>query len=380
MSAHAPAGIRERNRQLITAYIRDHGPATKQMLERGLGLSLPTITQNLKTLQDQGIIEPGDLLDSTGGRKAQPYRFASGSRSAIGVAMRRNGLTMCAIDLDGTVIARHHMTIDYTASDVYYRHVAASVQDFASSLEQSGSPALGVAFSIQGIVSADGTRVTFGSILGDTDFELDTLSRDIDLSCMLIHDSDASAMAELWFDPGIRDAVCVYLEQRPGGAVIIDGKLHQGPNQCNGTIEHMTLVPAGRPCYCGRRGCMDPYCSPDVLTDRNETLDEAFRAIRAGDPAHRERYEAWMDSIAQAIANIRSVLAGDIILGGQAAPHLSDDDLSDLKRRVIDLSPFPTASFDILRSRCAPEQNIIGAALRFVQPYIDKLCGTDTAA
>lgn len=37
---------------------------------------------------------------------------------------------------------------------------------------------------------------------------------------MMIHDSDASAMAELWFDSTLTDAVCVYLERRPGGAVI----------------------------------------------------------------------------------------------------------------------------------------------------------------
>lgn len=378
MSAHTPAGIRERNRHLITAYIHDHGPTTKQMLERGLGMSLPTITQNLRILQDEGIIEPGDLLDSTGGRKAQPYQFASGSHSSIGVAMRRTGLTMCAINLDGTVIARHHMSIGYTASESYYSHVADNVQDFADSLAQSGSPALGVAFSIQGIVSADGTRITFGSILGNTDFELTTLSRGIDLPCMLIHDSDASAMAELWFNPTITDAVCVYLEQRLGGAVIVNGQLYQGPNQCNGTIEHMTLVPGGRPCYCGRRGCVDPYCSPEVLTDDGETLDDAFRALRAGDAGHRRRFESWMDNVAQAIANIRGVLAGDIIIGGQAAPHLSDADLADLKRRVVALSPFPTAAFDIRRSRCEPEQNIVGAALRYVQPYIDTLCGKDT--
>ena len=89
--------------------------------------------------------------------------------------------------------------------------------------------------------------------MGNTGLTLETISQSVHYPCMMIHDSDASAMAELWFDSTLTDAVCVYLERRPGGAVIAGGKLYQGPNQGNGAIEHMTLVPGGRDCYCGQR-------------------------------------------------------------------------------------------------------------------------------
>ena len=49
-----------------------------------LGLSLPTITQNLHALEDDGLIRKGELQDSTGGRKAQNYEFNPDHRTAIG--------------------------------------------------------------------------------------------------------------------------------------------------------------------------------------------------------------------------------------------------------------------------------------------------------
>ena len=87
---------------------------------------------------------------------------------------------------------------------------------------------------MQGIVSADGQSITFGKIMGNTGLKLSELSHGLNYPSLMIHDSDASAMAELWFDHNLKDAVCIYLERRPGGAVIVDGSLYQGPNQCNG--------------------------------------------------------------------------------------------------------------------------------------------------
>ena len=191
----------------------------------------------------------------------------------------------------------------------------------------------------------------------------------------MIHDSDAAAMAELWFDHSLTDAVCVYLEMRPGGAVIVDGQLYQGPNLCNGTIEHMTLVPDGGECYCGQRGCMDVYCSPEALTEDGESLSGFFSVLEQGEQEHRQRFNGWLGNVAQAIRNIRSMLAGDIIIGGEAAHYLDDDDVTTLKKLVEERSAFHTDHFTLRKSLCLDNQNEIGAALRFVQTFIDEICG-----
>ena len=375
MKTTPPASVKELNKRAITAYLYSKGPATKQMLERELNLSLPTITQNLRTLEVEGLIRKGEQLESTGGRKAQTFAFVCRAKIAIGVTMRANGLTLCAVDLGGNVISRKFKLLPYHNTDIYYQQMGVIINAFAAGVERNDDNVLGVAFSIQGIVSADGQTITFGNIMGNTGLRLDVIAQNVKFPCIMIHDSDAAAMAELWFDHSLTDAVCVYLEMRPGGAVIVDGQLYQGPNLCNGTIEHMTLVPDGGECYCGQRGCMDVYCSPEALTEDGESLSGFFSVLEQGEQEHRQRFNGWLGNVAQAIRNIRSMLAGDIIIGGEAAHYLDDDDVTTLKRLVEERSAFHTDHFTLRKSLCLDNQNEIGAALRFVQTFIDEIGG-----
>lgn len=246
--------------------------------------------------------------------------------------------------------------------------------NLAQELAKQGSTVLGVAFCMQGIVSADGQLITFGKIMNNTGLKLNELSHGLNYPSLMIHDSDASAMAELWFDHNLKDAVCIYLERRPRGAVIVDGSLYQGPNQCNGSIEHMTLIPGGNTCYCGQQGCMDTYCSPETLMEDGESLPGFFSVLEQGEQEHRERFSQWLDYMALAVTNIRSVLAGDVIISGEAAQYLDDDDMAGLRERVVEHTPFGTTDFTLRKGMALDHQDIIGAALRFVEPYVRELC------
>ncbi|MGO1346114.1 MAG: ROK family protein [Bifidobacterium psychraerophilum] len=393
----ATSALKTHNRQRIAAFIYGHDSATKQDLATELGLSLPTVTQNLRALEESGLIVKHELLGSTGGRRAQSYAFDSGSHMAIGASLGRDEVTLCAVDLQGHVTSRSSFRLPYVggghedAGDqrgagnrdaAYYAEVGHLINAFATSLGTASDRILGVAFAIQGLVSGDGQRITFGTIMGNTGATLEDFSRSIDYPALLIHDSDASAMAELWFDDGIVDAACLYLERRIGGAVIIDGALHRGggsgtgPNEGSnsGTIEHMTLVPDGRLCYCGQRGCVDPYCSPETLLREGESLAQCFARIHGEDADHTEDFREWLTYIAQTVNNVRMVFGSDVIIGGEASTFLDDEDLAEIRRLVIARSAFHD-DFILRRSLCVADQSIVGAALRFVSPFIDHVCG-----
>lgn len=375
MATASTANLKQANRQAVMAYLYRHEQATKQTLERELGLSLPTITANLRTLEEEGLVGRGPAQQSTGGRRAQTYVLNPGACAAIGVSARVSGIVMVAVDLKGTPIARRTKAIAYRDNDAYYSRLGALVSEFARQVADAGSHVLGVAFSVQGIVSADGGRIDFGLIMGDTGLTLTRLAQSVSLPALMIHDSDALALAELWHDPTISDAVCLYLARRPSGALIVDGRLCRGPYLCNGVIEHMTLEPGGRECYCGQRGCMDTVCSPETLMEDGESLPGFFSVLEQGERGHRRRFENWLDHVAYALANARTVLAVDVIIGGEAAQYLDDDDLASLKTRIAARSPFPDPTFEVRRSICADDQDVIGAALTFIQPYVAGLCG-----
>ena len=81
--------------------------------------------------------------------------------------------------------------------------------------------------------------------------------------------------------------------------------------------------------------------------------------------------------MAQAVSNIRALLAGDIIIGGEAARYLDSDDMDRLKSLIDEKSAFHDTRFTLRKSCAMEDQNIIGAALRFVQSYVTDVCNTE---
>jgi glucokinase len=50
-----------------------------------------------------------------------------------------------------------------------------------------------------------------------------------------------------------------------GGGVIINGEIHYGIRGAAGEIGHVVIVPDGRVCGCGRRGCAEAYASKTAI-------------------------------------------------------------------------------------------------------------------
>ena len=86
MSTYNTADLRRQNRSRVFRYIFDsETPVTKQEIAQSLSLSLPTVGQNLKELQECGLLETQGTFHSTGGRKPRAIGVAAGVRCAVGI-------------------------------------------------------------------------------------------------------------------------------------------------------------------------------------------------------------------------------------------------------------------------------------------------------
>lgn len=95
----------------------------------------------------------------------------------------------------------------------------------------------------------------------------------------LENDANAAAYGEFWAGggQGTQDMVMFTLGTGIGGGVIIDGKLLRGFFDNGAELGHMLVVPNGRLCGCGQRGCIEAYASATFTAVR------AVEAIRGGE-------------------------------------------------------------------------------------------------
>jgi glucokinase len=78
--------------------------------------------------------------------------------------------------------------------------------------------------------------------------------------------------------------LCVTLGTGIGGALVLDNRVYRGANGMAGEFGHVQVVPDGRWCECGNRGCWEQYASGNAL------VRDARELVRSASPmAHHLR-------------------------------------------------------------------------------------------
>ena len=115
-----------------------------------------------------------------------------------------------------------------------------------------------------GPMSRGGEEVSPLTIPGWRSFPLRRrLAEATGLSTTLDNDAKALALGEGWVGAaaGCRDFIAMVVSTGVGGGIVLDGRLLDGRAGNAGHIGHVNVVPDGRPCACGARGCLEAEAS-----------------------------------------------------------------------------------------------------------------------
>ena len=120
----------------------------------------------------------------------------------------------------------------------------------------------------------------------------------------LTNDANAAAVGEMTYGAarGMKNFIMITLGTGVGSGIVIDGKVVYGADGFAGELGHVNVVRNnGRPCGCGRTGCLEAYCSaigvartarewlemsnePSLLREcENVTSKDVYEAAKEGD-------------------------------------------------------------------------------------------------
>jgi glucokinase len=135
-----------------------------------------------------------------------------------------------------------------------------------------------------GWIDLDRSTVLFAPNLAWRDEPLRDRLRDlIGLPVIIENDANAAAWAEYKFGAAQRERVVVMvtLGTGIGSGLVVSGQIYRGANGLAPEFGHMCVVPGGRRCGCGNRGCWEQYAS-------GKALAREARDIAAGAPLSAE--------------------------------------------------------------------------------------------
>ena len=165
---------------------------------------------------------------------------------------------------------------------------------------------------------------------------------ELGIPVVVTNDAKAAAMGEMKYGVavGMKNFVELTLGTGVGSGIVANGQLIYGFDGFAGELGHMIVEPDGRPCGCGRKGCLETYCSAtgvvrtaiamleespeatsvrDIATDKL-TSYEVYKAAMAGDTMAQEVFKQTGRRIGIACANIATFLSPEafIFFGGLA--------------------------------------------------------------
>ena len=159
----------------------------------------------------------------------------------------------------------------------------------------------------------------------------------------LINDAQAAGLAEYYAGAGkgSKEFYMVTLGTGVGGCYIRNGEIVKGCNNAAGEVGHMSVVLGGKPCTCGRKGCLEAYVSASALIRDAMTVDPSlqngklfFAALAAGHEGCKELYEKYLDILAAGLTNIINMLQPDVLAIGGGISAVGDVLIKPLNERI----------------------------------------------
>ncbi|MEZ4906559.1 MAG: ROK family protein [Saprospiraceae bacterium] len=155
---------------------------------------------------------------------------------------------------------------------------------------------------------------------------------ELNLPVILTNDANAAAYGEMVYGnaKGMKDFMVVTLGTGVGSGLVVNGEMVYGHDGFAGEVGHTTVFPGGRMCGCGRKGCLEAYCSAGGIVDtyfeildskgiehgeKNEDINPKtiYDLAKSGDESALETYNKTGEILGMALTNSVAHLSPEAI-------------------------------------------------------------------
>ncbi|MES2222522.1 MAG: putative N-acetylmannosamine-6-phosphate 2-epimerase [Acidobacteriota bacterium] len=308
------------------------------------------------------------------------------SGCVIGVDIGGTWIKGGLVDRDGCIRFPARVPTDARAGrEAIAAATAVAIQQVLQSAREHdvGPVALGIASAGVIDVSAGIVLAATENLPGWTGFDLRGFAeKKFHLPTRVENDAHAAVLADMHFGSArdLQNFVAITIGTGIGGGIVVDRKLIRGQHGFAGSFGHTIIRQNGRPCTCGREGCLESYVSASALArefrDRSgadleaDPLSDAELAWKvsqlagANDSLAREAYFALAGYLAEGIASLCNLVDPEVIIvaGGlvEGKPWFTEE----VEKRVAQMLHFGRLRNPRVRLASAVnEAGVLGAAV-----------------
>lgn len=264
----------------------------------------------------------------------------------VGIDVGGTKIAGGVVDEGGTILSTARHESPATDTDA----IEQSIEDLVDEL-RSEHDVVAVGVGAAGFVDVGRSTVLFAPNLAWRDEPLRAdLEKRLGLPVVIENDANAAAWGEFTFGAAhdVSDSLLVTVGTGVGGGIVHNGELHRGSFGVAAEIGHMRVVPEGRLCGCGNRGCWEQYASGSSLVrDTKERAAGDAQAARSlldrvggdvqaitgpliteaahgGDAFAREQLAALGRWLGEGVASLAAILDPAVVVIGGGVSEAGD--------------------------------------------------------
>jgi len=242
--------------------------------------------------------------------------------------LNRIGIDLGGTKIEGVLLDINHNVIQrervLTERDKGYHSIVDKIVELIQTLLKAGDVDGPIGICTPGAVDPTSSRLKNSNtvcLIGQPLRE--DLEKKLKLPVLMENDANCFALAEATMGAakGYDVVFGVILGTGCGGGVILNEKIHRGPNHIGGEWGHHVLYPDGKSCYCGNNGCTEQYISGTALENHWKELSGEFQYVtdiidKSLYKNHPEWKEKFLLNFGRALANVIDILDPDVIVIG----------------------------------------------------------------
>ncbi|MDR1513874.1 MAG: ROK family transcriptional regulator [Propionibacteriaceae bacterium] len=257
--------------------IRHHDGISRAEVARRIAVTRQAVSKIVSDLVAQGLVTETGTRPNGVGRAPTGLTLIPSSRFALGVHLDRSGALVILVDLAGAVCGQVSRTTPVLPPGEYVEVLAGAVDELLAQVPGAAGRTVGCGVGMAGPVDHHtGVATAPNNFANWRDVPIgDLLGRRLGLPVALDKETNMALMARDWAIDHDGWSIVLFVGTGIGGAVMLDGEIYRGPHSDAAELGHMILDPAGPPCVCGRRGCVEVFTSPAAVVQAYTQPDQA---------------------------------------------------------------------------------------------------------
>jgi predicted NBD/HSP70 family sugar kinase len=381
--------LRQGNLTSILRYVRDNGSSSRHDIALGCGLGISTMTDLIAELRSRRLVRELEPIRRPGaGRPTRPIALDGEPWCGLGVHVELDVVRFRAVTIGGREVWSAVTPIDLSGSPAEAdRALRATLLEQVAALP-TNTELLAVEVGVPGHVARDRGMVT-SPAMSWQGYPLQAVMLDALAAAQLpqvpvsiSNDCHLAALHATRIEVGLPgDSVAVYIGgvRRLGSGLIVNGEIFRGARGAAGDLGHHNVDPRGRPCWCGRQGCLETLvglrhlleigglataaeAAQIVTEDPRAAVRELKAAAAAQQPAVVEALAAAGSALGTVIDDLMGALNPDAaILGGYLTP-LTGYLMPEIEKRTALRSTADSATGTKILALESNEERVVGGA------------------